>query len=443
MPSQIVQEYLAASNICIRCGHRTLSPQDFYKVAALQYAYDTHIGSKIWSRSTKDLPDMNPAPPFHVLASLHSFQLGKEYFPRLIIRANGPVNAAMGATDPRDRIFALLGAADNTCGLEHDYTKDATRVYLEATIAFLEYGYLWPLNFGIYGHDSPELNWPSWMIDWSSISRRTHKDFSYYSTSIDGKIAKDKSEKIKRPSVSFQISSSVQSTEPPKPRLIIQGLSISTIAQITPSFQELETQITELPAKDEPTLGELLLELDPFINLFKAWLTNLHSLISDMHIPGTESEIEDRISNVIMSYLPNQRISTGLLTEEFQAILTGIITSLITNSDHRLDPGDCDAEVFTNKLGQVLSKVVPTYMDHKKERWVILLNGCIGHTACPVQEKDVVVIFGSHSDKQCCVFVMRELGDNLYRIIGKVHMPEVDKDEFWEEDRDIATFTIM
>jgi hypothetical protein len=108
-----------------------------------------------------------------------------------------------------------------------------------------------------------------------------------------------------------------------------------------------------------------------------------------------------------------------------------------------LDPGDCDAEVFTNKLGQVLSKVVPTYMDHKKERWVILLNGCIGHTACPVQEKDVVVIFGSHSDKQCCVFVMRELGDNLYRIIGKVHMPEVDKDEFWEEDRDIATFTIM
>lgn len=49
--------------------------------------------------------------------------------------------------------FALLGAADNTCGLEPDYIKDATRIFLKATIAFLEHGYVWPLNFRIYGHD--------------------------------------------------------------------------------------------------------------------------------------------------------------------------------------------------------------------------------------------------------------------------------------------------
>jgi hypothetical protein len=385
---------------------------------------------------------MNFAPPFHVLASLHSFRLGKEYFPKLIIRVNGPSNTSMGATDSRDRIFALLGAADNTYGLVPDYTKDMTRVFLDTTIAILENGQFWPLIYGIYGQDSSNPNWPSWMVDWSSISQRTDKHFSL-SRSFDGHIARDEGGKTEWPFISFQVPPSGQSTESAKPRMFIKGLIVSAVACVTSSFRELESQIKEIVAKDEMPLSELLLQLDPFMLLLKAWLESLHSSMTNICIGGTDSGVADRIADVIMSFLASPSTPATLLTENFQAMLSGVITSLITDSDHRLGLAEGDAQKFMERLVEVLTQLITTYVEHKKERWVILQNGFIGQTAFSVEEEDIVTLFIAPSDQQSAIFVLRKVEDDLYRIIGKVHMADVDRDEFWEEHREIVIFSII
>jgi hypothetical protein len=411
-------------------------------IAALQYSYDVQIGTKIWTLYPNDLLYTNPTPKFQVLASLHSFHIGKEYFPRLVMRVNGPNSSTMGATDPRDRIFALLGAASDTYGLEPDYNKDVARVYLDATIAFLEHGYLWPLNFGLYGQDSSNPTWPSWMVDWSSIARLARKDSSYSSTSISIQTTDSGTTELRPPSVSFPNSNSAQPGEAATPRLLIQGLIISTVAQTTPSFHELEPQVTEVPAKEEPTLNELLLELDPFMPLLKIWLTALHSTMRKMGITDTEPGIEEKISNVLMSYLSSPYTPIGILNDQFKATLVGLVTSLIANSDH-LWIHEPDTEVLMARVADVLGQLTPTYLEHKEEKWVISRNGYIGLTEYPVQKEDVIAVFGALSGQQCCVFVLREAKENVYRIIGKVHMPEVDKNGLLEDGRNITTFTIV
>jgi hypothetical protein len=80
----------------------------------------------------------------------------------------------------------------------------------------------------------------------------------------------------------------------------------------------------------------------------------------------------------------------------------------------------------------VLGQPIPTNLEHKEEKWLILRNGYIELTASPCQKEDVITIFGALSGQQCCVFVLRKAKENMYRIIGKVHMPQVDEHGLWK-----------
>jgi hypothetical protein len=80
---------------------------------------------------------------------------------------------AMQATDPRDRIFALLGLADDRdyLGIIPDYTKSTETVFVESAQAFLTKGLLETrLNLlsycGIFEGDSPSTALPSWAPNW-------------------------------------------------------------------------------------------------------------------------------------------------------------------------------------------------------------------------------------------------------------------------------------
>ena len=73
------------------------------------------------------------------------------------------------ATDPRDKVFALLGLVSNTMGIEpnyqwsvaHVYTITASRFILSGNAAFLS----------IPRPRSARLKLPSWVVDWSAIAR--------------------------------------------------------------------------------------------------------------------------------------------------------------------------------------------------------------------------------------------------------------------------------
>ena len=83
-------------------------------------------------------------------------------------RRHGPHN--LDSTDPRDKIFALLGLAFDRedlrkRGIVPDYTKECAEIYTSTMAALLEKGYLSLLSFCQSQRQLPNL--PSWVPDWS------------------------------------------------------------------------------------------------------------------------------------------------------------------------------------------------------------------------------------------------------------------------------------
>jgi hypothetical protein len=76
------------------------------------------------------------------------------------------------ATDPRDRIFALLSFATDAAalGLKPDYQKSCKEVYLETTISLISKWFLDIFSLCEVHKNIPEL--PSWVPDFTSISQR-------------------------------------------------------------------------------------------------------------------------------------------------------------------------------------------------------------------------------------------------------------------------------
>lgn len=75
----------------------------------------------------------------------------------------------IGATDPKDRVFGLLGMARdaNTLGIVPDYTKTVVEVYRDATRAFIEHGFI---NILCFAQPNRKVaNLPSWVPDWSGF----------------------------------------------------------------------------------------------------------------------------------------------------------------------------------------------------------------------------------------------------------------------------------
>ncbi|TVY87284.1 Heterokaryon incompatibility protein 6,OR allele [Lachnellula willkommii] len=77
-----------------------------------------------------------------------------------------------GATDPRDKVFALLGIAGDAeaLGLHPDYRKSCEEVYTELALTLIRNGYHDPLSLSDSSRDITGL--PSWAPDWSTKSCR-------------------------------------------------------------------------------------------------------------------------------------------------------------------------------------------------------------------------------------------------------------------------------
>ncbi|KAM3080190.1 hypothetical protein ACMFMF_003599 [Clarireedia jacksonii] len=92
-------------------------------------------------------------------------------------RQHGPHH--MEATDPRDKIFALLGlAADRDeleeLGVHPDYTKSCKEVYTSTMAALLQQGHISLLSLCQTHKRRPDL--PSWVPDWSASLTHMFQD---------------------------------------------------------------------------------------------------------------------------------------------------------------------------------------------------------------------------------------------------------------------------
>jgi hypothetical protein len=111
--------------------------------------------------------------------SLYSLTLRKVDLPRSLFRLLSTTSASH-ATDPRDKIYALLGFEEvSVLDLEPDYTKSVERVYTEFVQAYLESKYKLDILFqgGIgYGNVEPFIGLPSWVPDFRRPVNNLHCD---------------------------------------------------------------------------------------------------------------------------------------------------------------------------------------------------------------------------------------------------------------------------
>ncbi|KAG7294405.1 hypothetical protein NEMBOFW57_004476 [Staphylotrichum longicolle] len=73
------------------------------------------------------------------------------------------------ATDPRDKVFALLGLVKNTMGIKPNYQWSVAHVYTLAASRFVLSGNAAFLS--IPRPRSAQLKLPSWVVDWSAVPR--------------------------------------------------------------------------------------------------------------------------------------------------------------------------------------------------------------------------------------------------------------------------------
>lgn len=74
------------------------------------------------------------------------------------------------ATDPRDKVFALLGLAheDDRLAIVPDYSKSIKEVFAELAVYLISRN----INMIYFNTDSPDHDLPSWVPDWSWWTRR-------------------------------------------------------------------------------------------------------------------------------------------------------------------------------------------------------------------------------------------------------------------------------
>jgi hypothetical protein len=149
------QEIILSHNAGIACGNYTMSWKSFYK------------GSSVYNNSRTLFAT-------HVYPNENAYQMGREwrlksksnhqtFLSRLLYRTD-----KLGATDPRDKIFALLGLADfnNPSLFQPRYDVSVRDTYIHFTRAMIkEEQSLCALVQCGRGGDRGDL--PSWVPDWS------------------------------------------------------------------------------------------------------------------------------------------------------------------------------------------------------------------------------------------------------------------------------------
>ena len=155
--SWVLQEIaVARSDPLVGCGHRWLSWSYF------------ELAHNLMMRSLSTRVLQTPPHTFTILCTIRDYQ--KEMHPA---RRIGPLlqeTIAFEATKPVDKVFALLGLADedDRLAIELDYSISVQQVYTQVAKYLLRNN----INTLCFNVNSHSYNLPSWVPDWSRFSQR-------------------------------------------------------------------------------------------------------------------------------------------------------------------------------------------------------------------------------------------------------------------------------
>lgn len=182
----VLQELAAARQVVFACGHKIVPERYMYLSLGILFAYrDLLMSGKLrinasdmlltfsrrqwssWVEDSRPIAQLR-CREFCRDAEKNSHLFTLKQLLRLICLSSS--EDSMGATDSRDRVYALLGLASDGPGLgiHVNYTLPAPEIYLEATTAMLRSETLSLREvLSLSKFPKKEATLPSWVPDWS------------------------------------------------------------------------------------------------------------------------------------------------------------------------------------------------------------------------------------------------------------------------------------
>ncbi|KAK8906249.1 hypothetical protein QC760_004846 [Botrytis cinerea] len=162
----IIQEVALAKNPTVHCGSHSISFDDL--IFAIRYASSCGTRYSVTSGEEHWLDEYS----YGIKGLVHSRANVAENKSLLLSEVLEIIGPHIAVTDPRDRIYGLLGLA-NSCDIIPDYTLSRTQVYTQAAKNILSSG-----NFnylGVFsGDESTSSNdAPSWATDLDLIAEHS------------------------------------------------------------------------------------------------------------------------------------------------------------------------------------------------------------------------------------------------------------------------------
>jgi Heterokaryon incompatibility protein (HET) len=143
----IVQESLLTDNMMMMCGETILPSWGLLPSMAYLLPRQMHLG----------LPDNDLQNLFSLRAKPNRVGDTLENYLSYC--------HSLQATDPRDKVYALLALAENTSGITPNYQKLCEQLYVETAFALLQHNGSLAFLSNVYSEKKLPL--PSWVPDWS------------------------------------------------------------------------------------------------------------------------------------------------------------------------------------------------------------------------------------------------------------------------------------
>ncbi|RDL30488.1 Heterokaryon incompatibility protein [Venustampulla echinocandica] len=312
------------------------------------------------------------------------------------------------ATDPRDRIWALLGMAADTGTLRitpnYADTNSCTAVYCNATRAMIASGHIDILAFSQWSKKDPMI--PSWVPDWREEVKQPFGQLPWdtpYSASGAAKFLKhlDQIVPVLHLKVNGFLVDSIESLRPQcnngewlsmqhRHEACIYLQDIISLCHI--SDEKLATSGVEIYAN--PSVRESAYQRVPVADLYSTGFVR-RATIDECHLGHTE---------VVTDYIQwkNRRPSTG-------APVTNTLRS------------------YYIMMGQQIER-----------RPFVTMKGFVGLAPKHVEEGDVIVIFPGAKFP----YVLRRCDDGTYVLVGETFVYGIMYGELVTEDREMEEFIL-
>ena len=363
------------------------------------------------------------------------------------------------ATDPRDLIFGLLGLTSGNVEIKVDYSLSVEQVYVKTAQMLLRQGFTQLLvAFKPYASNQ---DLPSWAYDW------TTKGSSSFERC---KACGDKKQQlsfVRFPDLRFGVAMTLEGIK--IGRVTVAGTKFSSLARDS-GFQQgaiwsgnarngllpLSTREKEILASkiiDEKqklgvtvayedimqALDDTSFPLPSFLLWWLKWIPALWTLAKNNTSGGAAEALQelllraanstDRDGRTLLRYLAAATTLQDLIDlrhfTRASASTGGAISSTGSNAQPAILPDTKAIELlFQSAWGM---------------RQIALDTGLVGYAPEAAQPGDELVIFYDIK----APLVVRNAGDNAYRIIGPAHVAGVMQGQFMRADRPSQTYVLV